>query len=740
MMASAGPMDSPEPIKRHSKGASQSTVTSIIICEGWLLKKRRKKMQGFARRYFTLYQTGLLSYSFDRGKPTRDHLSVPHAAVSTYPGRKDVHIDSQSATFHLRCLTVDDFNKWMTAFRTFITTDSRRSSVGYSTPRVSHLSKSAAVVEEMGATIAELDTAIACSWEFGDANRQRGSASKKGEKEKHKDKGRGLFKRSSSHHSEPNEAPTEVSPHQRVQVALERLKTQHATIVNSLQTMTHSTDHSRAPSVQNSLSATAEEPEEYQDGYSLGTDNDQGTTRFATPYSRKSTRASISTTFSDGTQEWYDAGDGGEEFELDLSDEPEPTPSVEKSEGQGGLGSNTDTGSRSSLGGSSGSSKEDLTRVQIEEIDPAQKALQIVRRTELPSGPVGDEGSLFAVLKKSVGKDLSSVALPVSFNEPITLLQNAAEQLEYYDLLSKAAETQDPVERMSYIAAFAVSGYAHTRHRSGRKSFTPMLAETFEDVRTKFIAEKVQHNPFVMAYHAEGEGWELYATNSGKTKFWGKSLEVIPLGATHLKIDEDHFEWNKPSSFMRNLMVGTKYLEHNGRMTIENRTTGARSVLTFKESGYWGPSNQVEGTVLSSSGDVQTKLEGKWDEVMAQTLDSSNLRVLWRVTPYPRRCPEVYGFTNFGITLNEITPDIEGKLPPTDSRLRPDVRALEEGDTDEAEEQKQTIEDMQRDRRKRGKDRGPVWFKQVGEEWVYKGGYWEARAKDWEEMKVEPLW
>jgi hypothetical protein len=49
----------------------------------------------------------------------------------------------------------------------------------------------------------------------------------------------------------------------------------------------------------------------------------------------------------------------------------------------------------------------------------------------------------------------------------------------------------------------------------------PMLGETFEDSRMKFIAEKVLHNPFVMAYHAEGDGWELSATSSGKTKFWG---------------------------------------------------------------------------------------------------------------------------------------------------------------------------------------------------------------------------
>lgn len=48
-----------------------------------------------------------------------------------------------------------------------------------------------------------------------------------------------------------------------------------------------------------------------------------------------------------------------------------------------------------------------------------------------------------------------------------------------------------------------------------------MLAETFEDVRMKFLAEKVSHNPVIIAYHAEGKGWELNATSAGKTKFWG---------------------------------------------------------------------------------------------------------------------------------------------------------------------------------------------------------------------------
>jgi hypothetical protein len=153
-MASSQPSQAFGPLNpkasRHTKGDSQSTVTQAVICEGWLLKKRRKKMQGFARRYFRLYQSGLLSYSFEPGKPSRDQLSLPNAAISTYPGRKDIHIDSSNATFHLKSLSLEDFNKWMAAFRKFIVlTDGRKSSIGWTSPRIPHLSRSVAVVDDM---------------------------------------------------------------------------------------------------------------------------------------------------------------------------------------------------------------------------------------------------------------------------------------------------------------------------------------------------------------------------------------------------------------------------------------------------------------------------------------------------------------------------------------------------------------------------------------------------------------
>jgi hypothetical protein len=190
-------------------------------------------------------------------------------------------------------------------------------------------------------------------------------------------------------------------------------------------------------------------------------------------------------------------------------------------------------------------------------------------------------------------------------------------------------------------------------------------------------------------------------------------------------------------------MMGTKYLEHCGEMLIRNASSGATCTIDFKETGYWGSTpNVVAGTILSPDEDVVARLEGKWDEQVAQKLDTNHLRILWRMAPFPRNATEYYGYTYFGITLNEITPDIADKLPCTDSRFRPDVRALEEGDLELAEDEKLRLEQLQRERRQNGKEPKPRWFKQVegSEQWVYSGGYWETRRNGWRNCELMKLW
>ena len=114
-----------------------------------------------------------------------------------------------------------------------------------------------------------------------------------------------------------------------------------------------------------------------------------------------------------------------------------------------------------------------------------------------------------------IGKDMTKITLPVSFNEPTSLLQRVAEDMEYTDLLDTAAERDDSTERILYVGAFAASEYASTIGRVA-KPFNPLLAETYEYARPdkgyRFFIEQVSHHPPIGAAYAESKKWDYYVS------------------------------------------------------------------------------------------------------------------------------------------------------------------------------------------------------------------------------------
>lgn len=59
------------------------------------------------------------------------------------------------------------------------------------------------------------------------------------------------------------------------------------------------------------------------------------------------------------------------------------------------------------------------------------------------------------------------------------MLQRLTEDLEYHELLDKAARCDSSLEQMCLVAAFSVSSYSTTVHRTA-KPFNPLLGETYE--------------------------------------------------------------------------------------------------------------------------------------------------------------------------------------------------------------------------------------------------------------------
>ncbi|XP_044283034.1 oxysterol-binding protein-related protein 6 isoform X2 [Varanus komodoensis] len=377
------------------------------------------------------------------------------------------------------------------------------------------------------------------------------------------------------------------------------------------------------------------------------------------------------------------------------------------------------------------------------------------RRTCLPC-PCPDTSNinLWNILRNNIGKDLSKVSMPVELNEPLNTLQHLCEELEYSELLDKAAESDDPYERMVLIAAFATSGYASTYYRAGSKPFNPVLGETYESIREdkgfRFFSEQVSHHPPISACHCESKNFVFWQDIRWKNKFWGKSMEILPIGTLNVTIPKygDCYVWNKVTTCIHNILSGRRWIEHYGEITIRNtKSSVCICKLTFIKVNYWNSNaNEVQGIVMDQEGKVVHRLFGKWHEGLYCGVGPS-AKCIWRPGSMPTNYECYYGFTRFAIELNELDPALKDLLPRTDARFRPDQRLLEEGNLEAAAAEKQRIEELQRNRRRyleeNNMEHVPKFFKKVidanqREAWVSNDTYWELR-KDPGFSKIETL-
>uniref|UniRef100_A0A8C7G289 Oxysterol-binding protein n=1 Tax=Oncorhynchus kisutch TaxID=8019 RepID=A0A8C7G289_ONCKI len=407
-------------------------------------------------------------------------------------------------------------------------------------------------------------------------------------------------------------------------------------------------------------------------------------------------------------------------------------------------------------------------------------------RTSLPAPMFSrNDVSVWSILKKCIGMELSKIAMPVIFNEPLSFLQRLTEYMEHTYLIHQANAATDSMERMKCVAAFAVSAVASQWERTG-KPFNPLLGETYELIREdlgfRWMSEQVSHHPPVSAFHAEGlqEDFLFHGSIYPKLKFWGKSVEAEPKGIITLELPKcnEAYTWTNPTCCVHNIIVGQLWIEQYGNVEVINHKTGERCSLTFKPCGMFGKElHKVEGYILDKSKKKLCAIYGKWTECLytvdAATFDAhkksdkknseekkSNTEtsvdeepeemplpdgdtvqiipgseLIWRIVPRPDNSAQFYAFSTFAMQLNELEGGMKGVLPPTDCRLRPDIRAMEKGDIDLASAEKKRVEEKQRlarkNRSKSTEEWKTRWFHQgsnphiKAQDWLYSNGYWE---------------
>ncbi|CAG8443415.1 11454_t:CDS:2 [Ambispora leptoticha] len=772
---------------------------------GWLLKKKRKKMQGWAKRWFEVHD-GVMSYYQHPQAPCRGTIHIEQSAVSSNQTFRSINMDSGTATYQLKALTDVDFDNWMTIIRKYVKQSKERQLIDpdypktLTSPRQSvELTKRQSVYKRQTAfekrqsnyrgdaqslfriSRADSDDVTKIYESFKSMDQSFRSIKELLE----------ILKHTTEPHLSPNSQTRSPNNNdgkfrlKKFPISLQRATTLPAELSSQQQLTPNPFNMSMEQlyeKIYTSFSALIADKEKALELFKAEAEkwkklDNAYRIMLAEQENHHKGSSSDSNKVSDEKKKTGFIQDNGIIENSNHAEVEEQI--IERAQSLTSLtapdvffDAEDIVLSADSLNGDSDAdavevfdeeSEEDVVLIKdiIEEIEipitttnedhALTRTISFRRRKHLPSPICGDDVSLLSILRKNVGKDLATIAMPISLNEPINVLQRLAEELEYSELLDKAAENVSSLNRLMYVSAFAVSGYASTQHRAGRKPFNPLHGETYECVRPdkgfKFISEKVSHYPPIMACHAESANWKFWQDSKIKSKFWGKSMELIPSGTVHVTIPKynDHFTFTKPSTWMRNMISGTKYLEHTGVLRIQNQTTGEACEITFNQSGFFsnGPQNDIAGKLLSANGKKVGTLTGRWNETVFHEIGPNQLEVLWKANPPIPDYEQYYGFTQFTIELNELTPDIVDFLPITDTRFRPDQRLFEEGKVEEAEREKLRVEQKQRDFRKHlekiGQEWKPQWFKLVNDEWVYTGGYFEAREKKMFEKKIE-LW
>lgn len=774
--------------RTQNLGNSESSTTSNFFT-GTLQKRRRKRHQGYARRFFSLdYNTSTLSYYHNRNTlALRGAVPLSLAAIGANAATRQISIDSGAEIWHLRAINQKDFEAWKSAlelartnfnsisgaFRSQIDVPGSRQSLtrldvgeGLEWAKVESLARRIQGSRDAARSLVqETDPKYASPATLKPTNSDLGSvASSTSESPPEQTPGNGYF----------NDG--ERRPFWKRKPSSERTMPGMFKRSFSSQPSTPSGTSNTPPlpgkmaslAPESALLASHQEESLHDHCMALLRDLDTIVADFEVLIEASKQRQSpvpVSAVSrhsidSQGTQEFFDA-DGGSGSQLlaihqETDDESEPSANGSAIDGE-------DSASASDVDGPANlnvinDTPESATSAfpsKPKSLTPLPISQTIERRTAVPS-PTVSPPSLIGFLRKNVGKDLSTISMPVSANEPLSFLQRASEQLEYSALLDEAANpSKSSIVRLLYITAFAISNLSISRvkERAIRKPFNPMLGETFELVREdcgfRFIAEKVSHRPVRMACQADSESWSFTQAPMPTQKFWGKSAELVTEGHVRIILHTtgDRFSFPPPTSFLRNIIAGEKYIEPVGTMTITNEKTGEHATATFKSRGMFsGRSEDVLVQTYTAAGDeLPLGLAGKWTSSLALT-DPANPKAsetpIWQVSPLAPDVSKRYGLTSFAASLNEITPIEKDKLPPTDSRLRPDQRALEENDFDGAEELKARLEEAQRSRRRQMEEEGREWvprfFTKVeadvgGEEvWKLKGGregYWEERGK-----------
>jgi hypothetical protein len=273
--------------------------------------------------------------------------------------------------------------------------------------------------------------------------------------------------------------------------------------------------------------------------------------------------------------------------------------------------------------------------------------------------------------------------------------------------LEKAYQIKDdPIERMKYLFAFAVSGvHQGPMICRSRAPFNPILGETFQAVNEKdgsrLYLEQTEHHPPTFNFSIVGPNKHFEYNGFGTIDAHLTNINVIKgerIGKTILKFDDGSlFTFTTLKTRINGIIMGDRIYNYYGDLIIKDYKNKVECIMNLSDevqqgmlSKLWyGKTNPQYDESIAVIKQVNPQTKNK--DVKAKGYASWLGQVIFDDKIYWSIFDEEQKWTQTGIDF----------ILPSDSTKREDLEALVKGNLDEAQEKKEKLEQLQREDQKK---------------------------------------
>jgi Oxysterol-binding protein len=305
---------------------------------------------------------------------------------------------------------------------------------------------------------------------------------------------------------------------------------------------------------------------------------------------------------------------------------------------------------------------------------------------------------VFKSVISNIAKGLGavSISLPIRIFEPRSTCERMIDRFSFATkYLKEASMLSNPIDRMKYVMAFAVSGlYLGTKQE---KPFNPLLGETFQGYfadGTEVYVEHTAHNPPTDHFDVIGPGFRVFGYYELDGAFSWNDLIGEFRGITYVQLPGQLVSYTLPKFVLGGAMTGDRTLNWQGEMEFQDSGSGLIAAIRIGDDKYkWGvrrksmKKDDFVGKIWkmdpksNKKGNVLVSVYGSWLKKFV-CLTDKNKEKLWVLD---REIPDRHYSVDQPI--------------PSDWRYREDLIWLSKGNLDYAAAWKKRLEDKQRSER-----------------------------------------